>query len=113
MRHKAKKNIEKNMAVDNSHQEFHELDSQTAEEAARCIAAETQENAASRNAREKFDKNLLVDSTLREGELGQEKVRYLRLYAEFDNYKKRVARDKEELIKYGNESLLYELLPVI
>ncbi|OGW57681.1 MAG: nucleotide exchange factor GrpE, partial [Nitrospirae bacterium RBG_16_43_8] len=53
------------------------------------------------------------DSTLREEELRQEKDRYLRLYAEFDNYKKRIARDKEELIKYGNESLVYELLPVI
>lgn len=39
--------------------------------------------------------------------------KYLRLYADFENYKKRVARDKEELIKYGNESLIYELLPVI
>lgn len=39
--------------------------------------------------------------------------KYLRLYAEFDNYKKRVNKDKEELIKYGNESLLYELLPII
>lgn len=39
--------------------------------------------------------------------------KYLRLYAEFDNYKKRVNRDKEELVKYGNESLIYELLPVV
>ena len=39
--------------------------------------------------------------------------KYLRLYAEFDNYKKRVNKDKEELIKYGNESLIYELLPII
>ncbi len=39
--------------------------------------------------------------------------RYVRLYAEFENYKKRVNKDKEEIIKYGNESLLYELLPVI
>ncbi len=39
--------------------------------------------------------------------------KYMRLYAEFDNYKKRVNKDKEELIKYGNESLIYELLPVI
>lgn len=38
--------------------------------------------------------------------------KYLRLYAEFENYKKRVAKDKEELIKYGYESLLYDLLPV-
>jgi molecular chaperone GrpE len=39
--------------------------------------------------------------------------KYLRLYAEFDNYKKRVNRDKEELSRYSNESLLYALLPVL
>lgn len=39
--------------------------------------------------------------------------KYLRLYAEFDNYKKRVNKDKEELVKYGNESLIYELLPIM
>ncbi len=35
---------------------------------------------------------------------------YLRLYAEFDNYKKRAARDKAELAKYANESIISELL---
>lgn len=39
--------------------------------------------------------------------------KYLRLYADFENYRKRVNRDKEDLIRYGNESLLYELLPAI
>jgi molecular chaperone GrpE len=39
--------------------------------------------------------------------------KYVRLYAEFDNYKKRVNKDKEELVKYGNESLIYELLPIM
>ena len=39
--------------------------------------------------------------------------KYLRLYAEFENYKKRVNKDKEELVKYGNESLLYAILPAI
>lgn len=39
--------------------------------------------------------------------------KYLRLYAEFDNYKKRVQREKEDLIKYSNEDILYHLLPVI
>ena len=55
-----------------------------------------------------------------EGPQAQEKAiieelnnKYMRLYAEFDNYKKRVNKDKEELAKYGNESLIYELLPVI
>lgn len=46
-------------------------------------------------------------------ELQEQKDKYLRLYAEFENYKKRVLKDKEELLKYGNESLLYELLPVV
>jgi molecular chaperone GrpE len=46
-------------------------------------------------------------------ELQEINDKYLRLYAEFENYRKRVNKDKEELIRYGNESLLYELLPVI
>jgi molecular chaperone GrpE len=46
-------------------------------------------------------------------ELQEINAKYLRLYAEFENYKKRVSKDKEELIKYGNESLLYEILPFI
>ena len=39
--------------------------------------------------------------------------KYVRLYAEFENYKKRVQKDKSELVKYGNETLLYEILPVV
>jgi len=39
--------------------------------------------------------------------------KYLRLYAEFDNYKKRIQREKEDLIKYSNEDILYHLLPVM
>jgi molecular chaperone GrpE len=39
--------------------------------------------------------------------------RLLRTMAEFDNYKKRVAKDKEDLTRYGNEKLVRELLPVI
>lgn len=48
-----------------------------------------------------------------EEELAELREKYLRLYAEFENYKKRVQREKEELIKYGNEALLYELLNVL
>ncbi len=49
----------------------------------------------------------------RELEIKDLNNKYLRLYAEFENYKKRVNKDKEELIKYGNEALLYELLPAV
>jgi molecular chaperone GrpE len=39
--------------------------------------------------------------------------KYLRLYADFENFRKRVNKDKEDLVRYSNESLLYELLPAI
>ncbi|MCS7085350.1 MAG: nucleotide exchange factor GrpE [Bacteroidia bacterium] len=41
------------------------------------------------------------------------KDRYLRLASEFDNFKKRTVREKEHLIKYGNEHLLRALLPIV
>jgi molecular chaperone GrpE len=46
-------------------------------------------------------------------ELQEANDKYLRLYAEFENYRKRVNKEKEELVKYGNERLIHELLPVI
>ena len=39
--------------------------------------------------------------------------RYLRLAADFDNYKKRVTREREELMTLANERLVKELLPVL
>lgn len=38
---------------------------------------------------------------------------YLRLMAEYDNYRKRTLREKVELIKSGGESALSNLLPVV
>lgn len=46
-----------------------------------------------------------------ERELKEARDGYLRLYAEFDNYKKRIQKDRAELLKYANEELLFELLP--
>ncbi len=46
-------------------------------------------------------------------ELGEANNKYLRLYAEFENYKKRVRKEREEFFAYCNEDLLYELLPAI
>jgi len=39
--------------------------------------------------------------------------RYLRAAAEFDNARKRAARERDEYTRYANESLLRELLPVL
>lgn len=39
--------------------------------------------------------------------------RYLRLLADFDNYKRRTAGEKEDIAKYGTMNLVKELLPVL
>ena len=39
--------------------------------------------------------------------------RFLRLYSEFDNYKKRVSREKLDLIATASEKVIIDLLPVI
>jgi molecular chaperone GrpE len=39
--------------------------------------------------------------------------KYLRERADLENYRRRVQKDKEELMKYGNECILLEILPVL
>lgn len=39
--------------------------------------------------------------------------RLVRTTADFDNYKKRAAREKQDAIKFANESLLEKLIPVL
>lgn len=46
-------------------------------------------------------------------QLEEMKDKYLRLTAEFDNYRKRTLKEKAELIKFASEEVLKDLLPVI
>jgi molecular chaperone GrpE len=49
----------------------------------------------------------------KEKEASENYDRYLRAMAELDNYRKRAARDKEDSIKYGNEKLIKDILPIL
>jgi molecular chaperone GrpE len=53
-----------------------------------------------------------VEEQLNE-DLHQEKDKCLRLFAEFENYKKRTSRERIELFKTANEELMTVLLPVL
>ena len=46
-------------------------------------------------------------------ETKQENERFLRLYADFENYKKRSAREIQDFRKFANDALIKELLPVL
>jgi molecular chaperone GrpE len=39
--------------------------------------------------------------------------RFVRLTADFDNYKKRAARERQDAVSFANENLLVKLLPVV
>ncbi len=43
----------------------------------------------------------------------QYKDKYVRLYAEFENARKRMERDKQEFVKYANEGLIAEFLNIL
>ncbi len=48
-----------------------------------------------------------------EDQLADYKDRYLRLTAEFDNFRKRTRKEREDLIKTAGESTLMNILPVV
>ncbi|MGA1776600.1 MAG: nucleotide exchange factor GrpE [Flavobacteriaceae bacterium] len=45
--------------------------------------------------------------------LEQEKEKYLRLFAEFENFKKRTAKERIELFKTANKEVLSAMIPVL
>jgi len=45
--------------------------------------------------------------------LQQEKDKFLRLFAEFENYKKRTSKERVELFKTANQELMTVLLPIL
>ncbi len=48
-----------------------------------------------------------------ESELAKEKDKFLRLFAEFENYKKRTSRERMELFKTAGQEVIGSLLPVL
>ncbi len=46
-------------------------------------------------------------------EVSKEKDKFLRLFAEFENYKKRTSRERIELFRTANEDLMTVLLPIL
>jgi len=52
-----------------------------------------------------------LDAKTREAESLQDRT--FRLMAEFDNARKRAAREREDYVRFANESLIRELLPVL
>jgi molecular chaperone GrpE len=53
------------------------------------------------------------DSKLKGKEAADNYDKYLRAVADLDNYKKRAIREKADIIKYGNEGIIKDILPFV
>ena len=49
----------------------------------------------------------------KDAEINDLKDKYLRLVAEFENYKKRTTKEKEDFAKYAKENIINSILPII
>lgn len=63
-------------------------------------------------SQEAFDE-ALKDVDKLNTELSESKDKYLRLYSEFENYRRRTSKEKLELMSTANEGLMSALLPIL
>ncbi len=61
---------------------------------------------------EETQEDVSVEAQLKE-ELQKEKDKFLRLFAEFENYKKRTSKERVELFKTASKEVMIELLPIL
>jgi len=54
-----------------------------------------------------------VDEVNLEDQVKEEKDKFLRLFAEFENYKRRTAKERIELFSTASEELMVSLLPIL
>ena len=80
---------------------------------------QTEENVSGENTQEEDQAELSAEEQLAnmlaeaQQMVEEQKDKYLRLSAEFDNYRKRTLKEKAELIKNGGEKTLTAILPVL
>ena len=109
-KNKKNKKFNKNMnpTEKNQPQDEEVLKNQEAAEAA--IDEETQKEATEElNAEEKLAQELEKANE----QIEEQKDKYLRLSAEFDNYRKRTMKEKAELILNGGEKSISSILPIV
>ncbi|MFK5973959.1 MAG: nucleotide exchange factor GrpE [Flavobacteriaceae bacterium] len=79
------------------------------------IISETELNDEGQNSEEdkgEEQETLTLEEELKE-EIGKEKDKFLRLFAEFENYKKRTSKERIELFKTAGQEIMVSLLPVL
>lgn len=103
------KNVEEELK---NQQKKADQNAQAASESQETEAQENQkatEEAAEATPEEKLEKELAEAQKV----IDEQKDKYLRLSAEFDNFRKRTMKEKAELIKNGGEKAINAVLPIL
>ena len=90
-------------------EEMEAQDIQTAQEETVAQEETAQQEETTLTAEEKLTKELKAA----QAEIEDHKDKYLRLSAEFDNYRKRTMKEKAELILNGGEKSISSILPIV
>lgn len=80
------------------------------------ILKEDQDKTLKSDAVQENDKTVLLKESEHKrllAEAAEYKDKYLRLYAEFENARKRMERDKAEFLRYANQELLADFLDIL
>lgn len=88
---------------------------ENAQTAAESQEAETQETQKEGEEKKELTAEKKLEKELEEAQkvIDEQKDKYLRLSAEFDNFRKRTIKEKAELIKNGGEKAINAVLPIL
>ncbi|MCF8308996.1 MAG: nucleotide exchange factor GrpE [Bacteroidales bacterium] len=76
-------------------------------------SSKTKEQKSKKTKDQKKIEELEAKLKEQEQKVEEQKDKFLRLYSEFENYRRRTSREKTELIKTAAEKLIVELLPIM
>lgn len=85
----------------------------SAEEVDKNELSKTRANTSGKNPKEKIIKLKESEHAKLIEEAARYKDQYVRLYAEFENARKRMERDKQDFVRYANEELIVEFLDIL
>jgi molecular chaperone GrpE len=105
----------KEIPVDGSENEEN-VDNLTTEETNNTVEETTPENASEADLEKETihkEESKLSETERLQKDLGEMKDKYLRIYAEFDNYRKRTIKERQDIIKLAAKDSLGAMLPAI
>lgn len=98
MSDKEKKSKEQEVSEENQHEKSSEN-----------AGKEKKKNEVKKSEKEKYEETVNELGT----KLAETNEKYLRLYSEFDNYRKRTSKERIDLSKTASEDMIINLLPVL